>query len=146
MNFDYFISARYRNKEFASELVRALRQRDYSVYFFAESRASLAYVGAADSNGEIVMQEFEARSPTDPAIKEIFQIDLEALKQARNFILLLPAGQSCHIEAGIAYGLGKHLVLIGKPEKTESLYCIFDEKFLTTRMFLTALKRKLRTS
>lgn len=50
-------------------------------------------------------------------------------------ILLLPAGTSAHIEAGIAFGLGKKLILIGKPEKPETLYFIFDEYYGTIESF-----------
>jgi hypothetical protein len=51
-------------------------------------------------------------------------------------ILLLPAGTSAHIEAGIAFGLKKKLILIGIPEKPETLYFIFDEYYDTADDFL----------
>jgi len=44
-------------------------------------------------------------------------------------LLVLPAGTSGHIEAGVAYGMGKKCFAFGKPEKTETLYQIFDEIF-----------------
>jgi len=54
-------------------------------------------------------------------------------------ILLLPAGISAHIEAGIAYGLGKEPILIGQPEKPESLYLIFKKRFATVDDFLHSI-------
>ena len=51
----------------------------------------------------------------DPYIRKIFEVDLAGLKNAETVIMLLPAGTSVHMEAGIAYGLGKRLIL---PEKT----------------------------
>ncbi|MCK5490384.1 MAG: hypothetical protein KAI67_00935, partial [Candidatus Pacebacteria bacterium] len=66
----------------------------------------------------------------------LFRKDLDGLKNAEKIILLLPAGTSAHIEAGIAYGLEKPLVLIGEPEKPESLYLIFQERYKTIEEFL----------
>lgn len=54
----------------------------------------------------------------------------------------MPAGKSAHIEAGIAYGLGKKLVLIGEQKKTESHYLIFDEFYKSIDDFLTSLNCK----
>ena len=42
---------------------------------------------------------------------------------------MLPAGKSAHIEAGIAYGLGKKCYAIGEYDVTDSLYLIFDKIF-----------------
>jgi len=44
-------------------------------------------------------------------------------------LLVLPADSSAHIEAGVAYGLGKKCYAIGEYEATDSLYLIFDKIF-----------------
>ena len=44
-------------------------------------------------------------------------------------LLVLPAGKAAHIEAGIAYGLGKKCYAIGKYENTDTLYNIFETIF-----------------
>ena len=44
-------------------------------------------------------------------------------------MLVLPAGKAAHIEAGIAYGLGKKCYAIGEYEATDTLYNIFQEIF-----------------
>lgn len=72
--------------------------------------------------------------------KRMFKTDLDGLKNAKTVICLLPAGNAVHIEAGIAYGLNKKLILIGKPEKPESLYLIFKERFDTVEDFLKTVK------
>ena len=41
----------------------------------------------------------------------------------------MPAGKAAHIEAGIAYGLGKKCYAIGEYESTDTLYNIFEEIF-----------------
>ena len=43
-------------------------------------------------------------------------------------MLVLPSGKSGHIEAGIAYGMGKKCYAIGEFDATDSLYNIFDNK------------------
>ena len=63
----------------------------------------------------------------------------QSLKNAEKVILLLPAGNSVHIEAGVAYGLGKPLILIGEPEKPETLYLIFKESYKTIDEFLKTI-------
>ncbi|MEE3344269.1 MAG: hypothetical protein VZS44_09285 [Bacilli bacterium] len=50
-------------------------------------------------------------------------------KNSDNLLLVLPAGKSAHIEAGIAYGLGKKCYAIGEYDVTDSLYLIFDRIF-----------------
>ena len=37
----------------------------------------------------------------------IHKNDLDGEKKSKNFLLILTAGKSAHIEAGIAYGSGK---------------------------------------
>ncbi len=71
--------------------------------------------------------------------KEIFDEDLDGLKNAEKVILLLPAGTSAHMEAGIAFGLGKPLILIGEPEKPETLYLVFNERYNNMDEFLATI-------
>jgi hypothetical protein len=57
--------------------------------------------------------------------KETFQTDMSGLKNANTIIMLLPAGLAAHMETGLAFGLNKNLILIGKVEKPETLYLMF---------------------
>lgn len=75
------------------------------------------------------MKRSEALAQDDPLIQKIFETDIAAERDAENFLLVLPAGIAGHIEAGVAYGLGKHCYAVGELEKTETLYCIFDRIF-----------------
>lgn len=59
----------------------------------------------------------------------MFHNDLEGEKNSKNLLLVLPAGKAAHIEAGIAYGLGKKCYAIGEYEATDTLYNIFQEIF-----------------
>lgn len=51
------------------------------------------------------------------------------MRNSNNFLLVLQAGKSAHIEAAIAYGLGKKCYAIGEYDVTDSLYLIFDKIF-----------------
>jgi len=90
---------------------------------------------------ESVMKKFESTKKwqKDQRVRKIFEKDLEGLKNSQILILLLPAGKSAHIEAGIAYGLGKKCILIGDQKKAESHYLIFDEFYPTIEAFLKSL-------
>ena len=65
----------------------------------------------------------------DKYFKKLFKKDLDGLRNTKKVIMLLPAGNSVHIEAGIVYGFGKELILIGEVEKPETLYLIFDRRY-----------------
>jgi hypothetical protein len=75
------------------------------------------------------MKQSEALPQDDPLIRKIFDKDIAAERAADNFLLVLPAGIAGHIEAGAAFGMGKKCYAVGQLEKTETLYCIFDEIF-----------------
>jgi len=119
-----------------------MRKAGKNIYCFIESRASISHVGSLESNAEEDMKKFETipNWQNDPAVRDIFETDMEALRASDSLILLLPAGKSSHIESGAAYGMGKHLVVIGEQKETESLYLIFNEFYDTIKDFISNLK------
>jgi len=74
-------------------------------------------------------QKFESLSLKSKTVLNVFKSDMEAEKNSENFLLVLPAGKSGHIEAGVAYGMNKKCYAIGKFDATDSLYNIFEEIF-----------------
>ncbi len=141
MTYEYYIASRYRNKDVVLDLANKLRQKGKSLYCFIESDASVKHAGAVDSDAEEVMNNFESIEDwtKDYRVREIFESDMNALKSAKNVILLLPAGKSSHIEVGVAYGLGKHLIMIGEQKETESLYLVFNEFYPNVDSFISSL-------
>ena len=128
--YDFFIAGRWRNKDNIKPIVDAVRASGKTAYCFIEN----TYEGEAvefsmDDDPDAFMKQSEALSQHDPLIRKIFETDITAEQEADNLLLVLPAGIAGHIEAGIAYGMGKKCYAIGKPEKTETLYCIFEEIF-----------------
>jgi hypothetical protein len=141
--YDFFIAGRWRNRDHLQAVADAVRTSGRTAYCFVEH----AYDGDGvsiqrDADPEVFMRQTEALAQDDPLIRRIFEADMAAERAAECFLLVLPAGIAGHIEAGVAYGLGKKCYAVGTPEKTETLYCVFDEIFGD----LSALERWLRTS
>jgi hypothetical protein len=135
---DYTVITKFRNKNKGEFLIKKLEEKGCSCYnFFAKP----ADPEKPDADPGEQMNKFETTKDfyNDKYFKEIFKKDLEGLKNAEKVIMLLPAGNSVHIETGIAHGLGKLLILIGQPEKPDSLYLIFQEKYKTIEEFLKTI-------
>jgi len=122
----YFVSSKWRNRDKVLELTEKLRDRKQFVYCFFESEKN---IHSAEIDPEIAMKEFEAipNWQKDENVIAIFEDAVKKIKDSDCLILLLPAGSSAHIEAGIAYGLGKECILIGDKKEAESMYHIFNK-------------------
>jgi hypothetical protein len=132
---DYTIIGKYRNAQNVRELITAIRSKGKTCYDFTDKPA---YPENPDAPFEEQMTSLEGHPDflNDPVHRYHYERDLNGLRNANKVILLLPAGTSAHIEAGIAFGLKKKLILIGIPEKPETLYFIFDEYYDTADDFL----------
>jgi hypothetical protein len=128
--YDFFVAGRWRNKDDIKPVLDLIRTRNKTAYCFLENNYKGELIELAmDADPEIFMAELEDLPQDHPFIQKIFNIDMEAERQADTFLLVFPAGIAAHIEAGVAYGLGKQCIAIGKPEKTETLYNIFNKIF-----------------
>ncbi|EDK72651.1 hypothetical protein TM7_0185 [candidate division TM7 genomosp. GTL1] len=135
--YDFMIAGRWRNKEAVQEVLDAVRAAGKTAYCFLEN----AYKGDKvefhrNDDIEATMQSMEALNQDDPFVRRVFETDIQAERDAESLVLVLPAGISGHIEAGIAYGLGKPCYAVGPLEKTETLYCVFDKIFPTPSEFI----------
>lgn len=135
MKTNYSVISRFRNKDQCELLIKKLEEKGKSCYNFCAFPADPNHSSASP---EEQMKVFEGVKHffNDPHFQETFHRDLMGLKNAERVILLLPAGTSAHIEAGIAFGLGKPLILIGEPSKPETLYLIFKERYKTIDDFI----------
>lgn len=135
---DYTVLAKFRNKKNVDYLVGEIRKKGFSCYNFCDIPAN---PNNPEEDVEEQMQTFENVKDfyNDEYYKYVFQKDLKALKEAEKVIVLLPVGNAVHIEAGIAYGLKKELILIGEVEKPETLYLIFEKRFKTMEDFLKTI-------
>lgn len=129
-NTDFVIVGRTRNIPKILEVCDALNSIGKTYYCFAKNEASHQKAGFdLHSHPDALATSYENTKLTSDAIRTIFEDDLDGLKSADNLIMVLPAGKSSHIEAGIAYGLGKKCYAIGPYEKSDSLYLIFEKIF-----------------
>ena len=142
MRYQYFLASRYRNKEAVLDLARKVKAKGKSYYCFIESEASIKNVGSVESDPEAAMKQFESIPDwtQDARVREVFEMDMNSLKDSETIVVLLPAGKSVHIEAGAAYGLGKRVILVGEQKEAESLYLIFDEFYPSVDAFIESLK------
>lgn len=129
--YDFFVAGRWRNHEAVREVLDMIRASGRTAYCFIENSWQGEKLEFDTRDVEPTISGLEKLSQDDELIRKIFDKDMDAEKDAANFLLVLPAGISGHLEAGVAYGLGKPCYAVGKPEKTETLYNIFDEIFPT---------------
>lgn len=129
-NLDFVVAGRVRNVPKILEVCAALKSVGKTYYCFAENEDSHKEAGFnLHDHPDNLANDYESRELGSDSIRTIFESDLAGLKAADGFLIVLPAGNSSHIEAGIAYGLGKKCYAIGEYEKTDSLYLIFDKIF-----------------
>ncbi len=141
--YDFFIAGRWRNHDTVKEVLDIVRSHGFTAYCFIENLYEGEKVDFNFSEDiETIMQKLESLPQDDPFVRKVFNIDIEAEINSKNFLLVLPAGISGHVEAGAAFGMGKKCYAFGKLEKTETLYNIFDKTFSDTN----SLKKWLSSS
>lgn len=128
--YDFFIAGRWRNYPEVKKVLEAVRASGKTAYCFIENLYEGSKVEFKQTEDiDQIMKQLESLPTDDDFIKQIFETDMQAQRDSDNFLLVLPAGISGHIEAGASYGMGKKCYAVGVPEKTESLYQIFDKIF-----------------
>jgi len=147
--YDFFIAGRWRNKDNIKPVLDAVRASGKTAYCFIENAyegESLSFNINSQEDVEASMQASEAMPQNDPMIRKIFENDIKGEQESTNFLLVLPAGIAGHIEAGAAYGMGKKCYAIGQPDKTETLYCIFNKIFPDIESLQTWLESEAANS
>ena len=127
--YEFFIAGKTRNKDNILKICDIFDRHNISYYCFLKNDETMNSYGEDNQTEEEKMQVFENLELKSDIVLKIFEEDLESEKKAKNFLLVLPAGKSGHIEAGIAYGMGKKCYAIGEYDATDSLYNIFETIF-----------------
>ena len=131
----FFIASPWKNRESVQTISNELKKRGHEVYSYLESGANLL-------TGEPIEKEMNIFSEAlgnwrkDNRIEQIFESEMKGLRESEVLVLLEPAGGSSLLEAGVAYGLGKKLILVGGITKPEVVYLVFDEIYLDMSSFL----------
>ena len=129
MKYEFFIAGKTRNKDNILKICDIFDKYKISYYCFLKNDEAHNSYGDKSNSEEDNMEIFESLDLKSDIVLNIFNEDMEAEKNSNNFLLVLPAGKSGHIEAGVAYGLGKKCFAIGEYDATDSLYNIFDKIF-----------------
>ncbi len=127
--YEFFIAGKTRNKDNILRICDIFDKYNISYYCFLKNDDTMNSYGEEGQTEEEKMQVFENLGLKSDVVLNIFKQDLDNEKASKNLLLVLPAGKSGHIEAGIAYGMGKKCYAIGEFDATDSLYNIFDTIF-----------------
>ena len=127
--YEFFIAGKTRNKDNILKICDVFDKYNISYYCFLKNDGTMNSYGEENQTEEEKMAIFENLDLKSDIVLKIFNDDLECEKASKNFLLVLPAGKSGHIEAGIAYGMGKKCYAIGEYDATDSLYNIFETIF-----------------
>lgn len=138
--YEFFIAGRARNKDKILELCDLFEKYHVSYYCFLKNDDTMGSYGNELQSAEEKQKEFESLGLKSETVLHIFEEDLKNERDSRNLLLVLPAGKSGHIEAGIAYGMGRKCYAIGEFDATDSLYNIFEEIFSNEEELETFLK------
>ncbi len=130
VKYDFFIAGRWRNYSEVKKVLEIVRASGSTAYCFIENSYEGSKIEFKQSEDiESIMQQLESLPKDDGFIREIFKKDMQAQRDSKNFLLVLPAGISGHVETGASYGMGRKCYAVGVPEKTETLYQVFENIF-----------------
>lgn len=132
------VIGRVRNHKNVLRLVQGIEAKGLTCYNFLSKPAT---PDIPDIPWEEQMKILESHPDfwNDPVHQDHFKTDMDGLKNADTIVMLLPAGKAAHMEAGVAYGLGKKMVIIGEVENPETLYLMFSEHYPDIESFLNSI-------
>ena len=139
--YDFYIAGRARDKEKILEICAIFDASNVSYYCFLQNEQSHKDAGIdMNSSPEEIAKIFGQLTLESEAIQTFFRHDMEAERQSKNLLLVLPGGKASHIEAGVAYGLGRKCYAVGTCEGIDTLYLIFEEIFANEQELRTFLQ------
>ncbi len=138
MKTDYMVIGKTRNAENMLRLAKGIEEKGFTCYHCLH-KPTVPEAKHLSRKEQMDILESHPDFWNDPNHKYHYETDMKALRNAETIVMLLPAGMATHIEAGVAYGLNKKLILIGQVEKPETLYLIFNERYPDIESFLASL-------
>lgn len=129
-----YVASSWKNLDYPN-VIRQLRIAGHEVYDFRENGFDWSWI---DKNWESWTPEQFRENMKHPIALEQFKIDVEAMEWADACVLVLPSGNSSHIEAGYFIGKGKPVITLlrGRPEL---MYNLASVNCLTIREVKNAL-------
>ena len=139
--YEFFIAGKTRNKNNILKICDIFDKYNISYYCFLKNDDTMNSYGEEGYTEDEKMKVFENLGLKSDIVLNIFNQDINNEKVCKNLLLVLPAGKSGHIEAGIAYGMGKKCYAIGEFDATDSLYNIFENIFESEQQLEEFLKQ-----
>jgi hypothetical protein len=134
----YFIASRWSNMKQVQYLTENLHALGHEIFSYVDDQRNFVPQKELTQPAELFLPGDDWMQR--PVLRQMFEKDMAGLAACEVMILLLPAGETSHIEAGIAYGLGKKMVLIGMPEQVKSHYLIFGAWYKTIEEYIAAIR------
>ena len=97
MKHEFFIAGKTRNKENILKICNLFDKYNISYYCFLKNEETINSYGNSDNVND-KMDVFESLDLKSDVVLNIFNQDLENEKASKNFLLVLPAGKSGHID------------------------------------------------
>lgn len=135
----YFIASRWANMKAVQILTENLMAAGHTVFSFVDDPRN--FVSAYDLRNKPIFLRNPEGWQKNADLRRLHERNLEGIQTSDVVILLLPSGESSHIQAGIGYALGKKMILIGPVSDPEPHYLIFDEWYPTLETFISRLKK-----
>ncbi len=134
----FFIASPWKNRHEVLMLSDVLKMRGHEVYSYLQNTDN-SLTGLSIEDELKTFMTALAKWDTDPQIKQIFDSEVAHLKASDAVVLLGPVGHSSLIEAGIGYGLGKKVFIIGHMDKPEVFYLISESIHPDVDSFLKSI-------
>lgn len=136
-----YVASSWRNAK-QPDVVNELRQAGHNVYDFRNPAPGLhgfAWSSIDSKWKDWSPQEF-TRALRHPAAVGGFYRDMQALKDARAVVLVMPCGRSAHLEFGWAVGRGKIGIILLSDGEPELMYKMADHLCSTVDEVCEVLK------
>ncbi len=114
--------------EIQPQVVNILRGAGYTVYDFrhpSEDNAGFSWA-EIDSNWESWTNEEYLTALNHPIAVKAFHLDITALYEADCVIMVMPCGNSSHLELGHGAGQNKHTAILLENERADLMYKMAD--------------------
>lgn len=121
-----YVASSWRN-DYQPDVVRGLRQHDHEVYDFRNpDQATGFHWSEIDPEWKSWTVEGFIEGLSHPLAEQGFANDFTAMKWADACVLVLPCGQSAHLEAGHFVASGKPLLILLDRIEPELMYKMAD--------------------
>ena len=141
-----YVASSWRNYR-QLEVVEILRGQGHEVYDFRNPNPGNIgfHWSQIDSDWKSWTSEDYRQALNRPRAQSGFYNDLDAMKWADIFVLVLPCGRSAHLEAGWAIGQGKPVcILLDDESEPELMYKLADRLAIDLQEVLAWIDTKGR--